>query len=454
MYRRPAMARRRRTLLRLRSHRPSLPIALLAVISLLSLGARVAWLGQPCFDHCRSSRDRLLVFDEAYYVNAARVIAGIVPPRNQNYADTPLGDDPNAEHPQLAKLMIAGSIELLGDGPLAWRLTSLVLGSLAILGMYGLARAAGGGEWVALGAAALMAADNLLLVHGRIATLDVPVVAAMIWATVLYLRGHPILSGGLLGVGTCIKLVAPYVLLALVVLELLRWLARDGRPASPARVAARLTSCAVACASAFVALLALLDRIAPPYNAAKGKLLASGPFHHIAHMLSYAAHQTSPHGPTGIASYPWAWLVDYKPIVYVNVNPSQPAPGLYDVHPAVHFLGMISPPIMLLAVPALVVAGWRIVATRRDASAQDRASPSVAIVGLAWFLGTFLPFLALSVFDSRTTYLYYMVIVMPGIYLAVSDLLWRGRRYRKLIGVWIVLVIAAAIVMYPFTPLP
>ena len=89
--------------------------------------------------------------------------------------------------------------------------------------------------------------------------------------------------------------------------------------------------------------------------------------HHLAHMLSYAAGQTSPHGPTGIASYPWEWLVDYKPIVYLNINPARPSPGWTHVHPAAHFLGMISPPILLLALPALVLvaaavagrpAGW------------------------------------------------------------------------------------------------
>ena len=31
-------------------------------------------------------------------------------------------------------------------------------------------------------------------------------------------------------------------------------------------------------------------------------------------MISYAAGQASPRGPHGIASYPWQWLGDYKPI--------------------------------------------------------------------------------------------------------------------------------------------
>jgi predicted membrane-bound dolichyl-phosphate-mannose-protein mannosyltransferase len=456
MYRRPAMTKWLRA--------PSAPLVLLTVLSLLSLAARVAWLGEPCRDPCRSHADHLLVFDESYYVNAARVIAGLPPPANENYADARLGDDPNAEHPQLAKLLIAGSIELLGDRPIGWRLTPLVLGTVAILGMYALARAAGAGAWVALGAASLMAADSLLLIHGRIATLDVPVVAAMIWAAVAYLRGRPLLAGVLVGVGTAIKLVAPYVLVAFVLLELFR--RRGARVAGDGvRAAARLGGCTAVSAGVFVGLLAILDLIAPPYDSTSTMLLASGPFHHIAHMLSYGADQTSPHGPTGIASYPWTWLVDVNPITYLNVNPSRPAPGLYNVHPAVHFIGMMSPSIMLLAIPALASAAWTIVRPRAPrlaaagadvgaGAARRFASGEVALLAVAWFLGTFLPFVVLSLAFNRTSYIYYMVIVMPGIYLAVADLVVRGRRFRKLIVLWVVLVVGAATVMYPLTPLP
>jgi hypothetical protein len=113
--------------------RPRLPLALLGILCLLSLGARAALLAEPCHSPCRSASARVLIFDERYYVNAARVIAGIRPPAGSPYASTPLGDDPNSEHPQLVKLIIAGSIELFGDDPFAWRVGSLIAGTLAIL---------------------------------------------------------------------------------------------------------------------------------------------------------------------------------------------------------------------------------------------------------------------------------------------------------------------------------
>jgi predicted membrane-bound dolichyl-phosphate-mannose-protein mannosyltransferase len=421
------------------------PIAALVAVSVISLAARVAFLGSPCHAPCTSASAHVLVFDESYYVNAARVIAGVRPPAGAHYRDTPAGDDPNAEHPQLAKVVIAGAIELFGDGPVAWRLPSILLGSLAILGMFALVRAAGGGPWVAVGAAALMAADNLLLVHSRIATLDIYAVTAMIWAAVLYLRGRRLLAGAVIGVGACAKEVAPYVLLALLALELLRAY-RDRSAVGTALV--RVAMCAAAAAAVFVGLLALLDVIAPPFDPLAHKLVGGGVFGHIRYLLHYGSHQTSPHGPQGIASYPWGWLVDIKPILYLNINPQRPVPGLFGVHPQAHFLGMINPAILLVGLPGLATAAWR-------SARRDRSGPSdVELLGLSWFAGTFVPFVLLSVIDSRTSYLYYMVIVMPGIYIAAVQFVARIRTPPRWIWAWAVTIAIAVVVMYPFTPLP
>jgi predicted membrane-bound dolichyl-phosphate-mannose-protein mannosyltransferase len=438
------------TRLHLRAPRPRhLVLWLLGALLVVSTVARLAWLGEPCRSPCRSPDDHVLVFDETYYVNAARVIVGIRPPAGAPYADAPLYVDPNSEHPSLAKLIIAGGIELFGDGPVAWRLGSVLLGTVAILGMFALARAAGGGAWVGLGAAALMACDNLLLVHGRIGTLDIYATAAMIWAATLYLRGRPILAGVLVGIGAGAKEVAPYLLVALGVLELFRWLRARS---DVRRRLARLAGCAGAAVLSFLALLAILGRIAPPYSPQTGKLVSHGPFGEIGHILNYAANQTSPNGPRGIASYPWDWLVDIKSITYLEINPGHPTAALNQVTPAVHFLGLISPPILLLALPSLVFGamGVRRVALRGSGAAGSE----VGIVGLAWFLGTYLPYVALSLIENRTSYLYYMVIVMPGIYLAISNLIARIGPRRKLVLVWIGCVAAAAVVLYPFTPLP
>jgi hypothetical protein len=82
------------------------------------------------------------------------------------------------------------------------------------------------------------------------------------------------------------------------------------------------------------------------------------------------------------------------------------------------------------------------------------SADGVGALGLAWCLGTLVPYELLSMLYARTSYLYYMVIVMPGIYLAVADLLARHPPDRRVLAGWVGCVVVAAVAMYPFTPLP
>ena len=202
-----------------------------------------------------------------------------------------------------------------------------------------------------------------------------------------------------------------------------------------------------------VGLLGVLGLIARPYADAEGIFVDGGPFKHIAHMFSYAAQQVSPNGPQGIASYPWQWLIDLKPILYLRINPSLPGQDFHAIHPVAAFWGMPSPPIMVLGIPGLIFALYRLVRRRRPG--QSPEDQQLALLAVTWFLGTWVPFALLALLDQRTSYLYYMVVVMPGIYVSAvyaAALGWRlGRTWlRSAIGVWAFGVIVAVVLMYPF----
>src|SRR5436190_24394260 len=77
---------------------PFLGNLILFLIIAISLLARVAWLSKP---------DGLLLADEPFYVNAARVLLHTEPQRafdtTTRYLGSPFGLDPNTEHPPLGK---------------------------------------------------------------------------------------------------------------------------------------------------------------------------------------------------------------------------------------------------------------------------------------------------------------------------------------------------------------
>lgn len=445
--------------------RRSLPLLLLVVVSVISFGARIAWIGEPCQAPCTKPTDHVLIFDESYYVTAARAIAGIKPGPNTPYAGSPAGVDPNSEHPQLTKLVIAGSIKLFGDGPFAWRIGSILLGSLAILGMFLLVRGVGGGRWQALGASALMAADDFLLIDGRIGTLEIYAVTAMVWVAVLYLHRRPFAAGCLMGIGACAKEIVPFVGLAFVLIELYRWFITSRRGVSidgwSSRIAVRrLVICAVCCVVVFLGLVEVFDQIAPPYDPIAHHLVGGGLVGHLEHMVHYRVSTANQPGPNTIASSPWTWLVDYKPITYLFINPARPSPGLENIHPAVWFLGIINPPILAAALVGLlvsIVSLGRLVAARKPTIVAENRN-ELGVLALAWVLGTWIPFVILRLFFLRITYFYYASVITPGIYLAAAYLFdrlqgWRlrGRRIGKLLlGGFGVLVLGAAVILYPF----
>lgn len=366
-------------------HHRRTPLVLLGVVSVGSLLSRALWLGRPDAP----------VFDENYYVGAARSILR-------------LGVDPNAEHPPLAKAAIAASMRIFGDNPLGWRFASLVFGTVAILVMYWLVRAAKGSPWLALGAATLLAADNLFLVHGRIATLDIFVLAFMLGGVALYLADHPLLGGVVIAVGSCAKLVGIYALAVVLIFEVLRTTLTPGglaggRRRQAERRLAGLATCTVTVIIVYLGLLYLLDRAFTGFT---------NPFDHIRYMYGYGSNDKLLPVPPGVnfarPSSAWQWLVNREPIGYYR---RVSGPGYGPVHTTIYFQGRMNPFIIYMAVPAVLLAA-REAWARRD---------QVSFLIISWCLGTFIPFVILSL-QNHYSYIFYMLVVLPGVCLAVARL--------------------------------
>ncbi|HEY7073784.1 MAG TPA: phospholipid carrier-dependent glycosyltransferase [Solirubrobacteraceae bacterium] len=409
--------------------RRALPYVLLAVVLFVSTASRTFRLDQPCDESCAAGGPSSLIFDEAYYVNAARRIAGRPTAADPaGYGAAPAHTDPNAEHPQLAKLVMAAGIVLIGDRALGYRMGSVAAGTAALALLFGVVRAAGGSPWTAVAATAVLAVDNLFLVHGRIATLDIYVLAFVLGGVLLYLRERPLLAGLVLGVGATTKVVGIYALFILGLLETGRWLVRKHRPGAIESLAA----CIVATLASYGVALEILDLAVPAYAGHRIGDAAA----HTRYMLDYARDLTTGGHAGGIVSAPWSWLIGRGEIPYLTVA----TPGHA---PQVAFRGAVNPFLLYATAPALAVAAWR----------AWRRGEDVDLLALAWFAGTMGPFALQAGFQHRITYLYYMLLALPGICIAAVRLFSRGGLVRVAAVAWGVGLVIGAIDLFPFRTL-
>lgn len=404
---------------------PRLVLGLLLFASLL---ARVIWLTQP---------SGALIFDEKYYVNAARVILGLKVAKDAPYHGAPTGLDPNQEHPPLGKVLMAGAMRVFGDNAVGWRLVSVIAGIAAILLLYLAIRAAGGDQWLALLGAGLFSADNLALVHSRIGTLDMPLTALLLLASWLVLRGSPLLAGCACALATLVKIVGVYGLAALLLLLVLLAIRDRGPRALWSR-------------PALVSPLLLLAGFVPVWFGGLWLLdLHFSAFHtpwdHLHYMLHYGFNLTDPAGISGIESGPWQWLVNEVQINYLTVNDIVRSHGqVVATHVQVRFLGAMNPFIIGASSLGLAYSLWR----------AWRVRDTLSLWVVAWMVGMYLPYYPLVLAEHRIAYIYYMLPILPAMTTAVAQLLRQGGLPRFVMWAYILAVVAGFAGCFPFRAIP
>jgi hypothetical protein len=296
-------------------------------------------------------------------------------------------------------------------------------------------------------------------VHGRIAVLDVYILPFMLAGVALYLRRRPVIAALLIGIGACIKEFCVYALLVILLLEAFRglqwlWDRRQGRGPqwpSPRRLLRPLATALITAVTA-LSLLSVLDSAVTPYHNFKPVDRGQSAFcdalplvhrgcNHIVLMSTYASSLRNHGGPTGIASDPWQFWFDLQPAGYYSLTRPVTVDGKVTyVDTIIDFEGMINPVILATAWPALLLCLWWAV-RRRD---------QISLLVVAWIIATWLPVEIFNVVGSRTTYLYYMVVTMPGIYIAVARLLSLREIPRWVVGLWVGLVLAGFGILFPF----
>jgi 4-amino-4-deoxy-L-arabinose transferase-like glycosyltransferase len=389
---------------------------------------RLVWLWWP---------HDALIFDEAYYVNAARVIAERDVSPGDPYAGSTPGLDPNSPHPPLGKALIAGSIVLFGDGGIGWRLPSVIAAMISLVAVYAIVRASGETPWLGSLAVGLFAFDNLAFVHGRIGTLDMMSLAPILLGAWLALRGRWAWAGAACAVGTLVKLTAIFgvvAILAVFVFDLFRRYLRTRR----VRIADFRPALGLLISYALVSLLGLwiLDLRFTTFV---------DPFSHLAHMVSYGASLQTTGGSADIASYPWQWLVNDVEINYLRIAVDTTVDGsIVSSEPTIDFRGALNPVLIGAAPIAFLFAvalAWR---------AENR----LAMWCVLWAAATYLPYYALVLVGHRITYLYYVLPAVPALAVAVALLLARANLPRIVAFGYVIGIGLAFVAYFPFRQLP
>jgi 4-amino-4-deoxy-L-arabinose transferase-like glycosyltransferase len=401
------------------------PGAGLVLLLLASLVIRIVWL---------SRTGSGLIFDEAYYVHAAQIIDHIAVPGSGAYHDAPFGLDPNHEHPPLGKVLFALSIYLFGDNGVGWRLPSVIAGMAAIVLIYAIVRALGGRPWLAVVAALIFSADNLVLVHSRIATLDMPILAFALLGAWLWLRELPRLAGGAVAIAALIKLTAVYAIVGILLVEAgsLLWEYRNTRAWNYRGAVSKTLKAAVVFIPAWFLGLWALDYFFTSYHS---------PLDHMAYMLHYGINLTHPQGPSGIESDPWQWLANEVQITYFRVDQNILVNGkVAHSQPLVWFRGAMNPVIIGTFPLALGYCIWR------AWSLGDR----LAMWTLGWFAGNYLPFFPLSMVQHRVSYIYYFLPCLPAVAIAIAAMLRQVSIPAIITVTYLIGVLIALYAYFPF----
>jgi dolichyl-phosphate-mannose-protein mannosyltransferase len=404
------------------------PQAVLILLLLASVLCRVVWLSKP---------DNALIFDEAYYVNAARVLLGHEVAAGAPYADQTPGRDPNREHPPLGKVLIAGSMSWLGDNPIGWRLPSVVAGVASIGLLYAIVRAVRRDAWVAVLAAGLFAADNLALVHSRIGSLDMMLVAFMLLGAWLALRRQPLLAGIAFAVAALVKLNGIYGLGAAILVELVLglWTWRYARGPALAHVRAAGLVLLSGVPVWFIGLW-LLDI---PFGQ------FPTPWEHLQYILHFGLSLTRDAGLLNQESYPWQWLVNEVQMTYLRTDQQVLVNDqVVASYATVFFRGAMNPFVIGAAPLGAAYAAWR----------AFRCRDILGLWVVAWIAATYLPFFPLSILQHRIMYLFYFLPTLPAVAVAVALFVRESGLPRTVQFGYIGAVLLGFITYFPFRSMP
>jgi dolichyl-phosphate-mannose-protein mannosyltransferase len=375
-----------------------------------------------------------LIFDEAYFVNAARNIIGR--PMAFGYADRPIADvypkftDPYPGHPPLAKLIVALSASVLGENALAYRLPSVIFGTLLLLFLY-LAVKRLASDQVAFYAATFLSLDTLTLIHSRIFTLDIFMVSFMVLGFYLFLRGRYVVAGMAIGLSALSKemgILGIAIAITFLVLE-------------------RLSNHTLITRESVVLAAKVLLGFAVPVVLLSALMLVwwnTTPWQNIARLGLYNVDHYNLDGsyvaigsnsPSfGIICPPWLWILNRNVIEYYSGTVG----GL-----ALNYVGEMNPMLIYLMLPGVAFSAWSYWKTRSR----------IDLFALVWWSWAYLTMYPIA-FAGRTMYIFYMLPTMGAVSIMIASLMCHHSMKPYVRALYLFCAFVIMILQFPVKLLP
>ncbi len=418
--------------------RPKLLSFNIGHLLILFLGLHLFAMSFPSGVCNPGSSNSQCVFDEAYYVPAAKNLLALIPS--------------NPEHPFFGKIWGALGIYLFGNDFFGYRILYVLIGVLTVWVFYELALVFFSKE-KALFAASFLGFETLFFIHTSLSLLEGPPLMFGLAGFLLYFRKHYFLSAIAFGLSVLSKEWGVYFIAALFLYHLYATRKLPLGKQSFTRIAM------------FVVIMILVIGLPlwaydAVYHPTGNGVAITNPVQNFEYYASYQSGLTiSPQDAQNTWDhFAWGWinpLIRVDPSVYyaTSITVTTTLQNGSSISQTYH-------PIDWLGIGNLVIwySIWAIVPLIIVNLAVFRKQVSLSVFIGSWIAATYIPSLILSGVIHRVVYAFYFINVDPGLALGIPLLVTllapeSQKTQRIILGIWLAAAVIFFVLFFPVHPL-
>ena len=351
------------------------------------------------------------IFDEVYYAkNANSLLSSAVELDAQGQAEFVV-------HPPFGKWLIAIGIRFFGNEEFGWRFASAIFGTLSILLIYLIVNKLFNSEFLSITAALLMAFNGLNLVMSRVALLDIFLMFFILLSIYFLITNNLWLSGSAIGLAISIKWSAAF-LIPLVILFVVIYNKVTFR--NLYKVVSQFTLLPISIY--FASWSGWIFSSQGWARQSESNVFASLWNYHL-QILDFHQGLDDKHA---YQANPWSWLVLGRPTSFYYESPSDCGAEKC----AQEILAIGTPLLWWISIFAVAITFGFLVTKLERAAA-------IILLG---FAGTYLTWFFIQ---SRTTFYFYSISILPFLILALVycfNQLLNSAIYKKYIISFVILV--------------